>query len=370
MNSGSKSLKTRYVLALLMPMALWTMTTDAVWANYGGAQAPAAVVQAVSVMPQAVVGSTDLANLATANNSGVNPATVNNSTEPVQGAAAPATDPVYKAWEEFLKRRSEASAKAAVESAAQVMVSANPGSVPVAAPMAAPQPAPVTVAMDGVVAAPLTPTTLGIPELRQGGMMPGDGLGGLLATLVGGMGLAGAYALRRKAPKLGEWLRSRAGKDGERTRVKVVSVNPLSSQGSIAVVEVGGQLLVLGVTSGRVSLLTRLDQTGAPVPTATPARDEDALEVSSMTDAASLFRETPREATPPRSAVANDFSALLNNLAKESGESVTPVANSPLARYAAMNSLKKETSIEPPPEDMATQVLRKMKTMKRFRSAA
>lgn len=294
-------------------------------------------------------------------------------TAPSQGQQ----DPVYQAWEAFLNRQGGQKAE------------------PEAAPAQVPLPPEVQAAVQELKG---EHTLLGT-EIRQGGVFSTEGLGGLLATVFGGMGLAGAYVMARRAPKLGDWIKARGGKDAERAKVRVMSVNPLSAQGSIAVVEVAGQLLVLGVTSGRVSLLTRLDQNGVPLPTSGAPE-----EVESMGDvglfkapsnglaanltaslastmaapavgAASMAAPAVGAASTtaggaPRSAVANDFNALLSNLAQQGGENNSPNPNSPLARYAAMNALRKDVSVEPPPEDMASQVLRKMKTMKRFRGAA
>ncbi|MFM7199548.1 MAG: flagellar biosynthetic protein FliO [Myxococcota bacterium] len=302
-----------------------------------------------------------------------------------QAAAAPSQaqqDPVYQAWETFLNRRGGQKAE------------------PEAAPAQAPLPPEVQAAVQELKG---EHTLLGT-EIRQGGVFSTEGLGGLLATVFGGMGLAGAYVMARRAPKLGDWIKARAGKDAERTKVRVMSVNPLSAQGSIAVVEVAGQLLVLGVTSGRVSLLTRLDQNGVPVPSAGAAEEVESMGdvglfkapsnglAANLTASLASTMAAPAMGAPSaagasmaapavgaastaaggasRSAVANDFNALLSNLAQQGGEYSSPNPNSPLARYAAMNALRKDVSVEPPPEDMASQVLRKMKTMKRFRGAA
>lgn len=292
---------------------------------------------------------------------------------PAQGARP--DDPVYDAWEEFLKRRGPAQAGAVQALPAQALMAqqAQALGVPVGA-----QGLLATVAQDQFGTAQLGTAPLGAPgvspdqatqgtsltsTLTQGGLSTDSWPGGLLATVLGGMGLAGAYVARRRMPKLGEWLKAHGAGGKNPNRVRVLSVSPLSAQGSLAVVDVGGQVLVLGVTSGRVSLLTRLDQNGLPVVTPTLERELDEPE------APVVAKEAPKAAPATRSAVAQDFSALLSNLTKESSEA-SPNPNSPLARYAAMNALKKETSVEPPSEDMATQVLRKMKTMKRFRSAA
>lgn len=292
-------------------------------------------------------------------------------------------DPVYQAWEAFLNRRG--GHKASAEAASAPTTAAE-----------APAQAPLSPEIQAAVQELKGDNTLFGTEIRQGGVFSTEGLGGLLATVFGGMGLAGAYVMARRAPKLGDWLKSRGGKDGERAKVRVMSVNPLSAQGSIAVVEVAGQLLVLGVTSGRVTLLTRLDQNGMPLPTGTTAEEVESMSdvglfktpsnalaanltaslastVAAPTVSASTKAASTASAAAPatgRSAVANDFNALLSNLAQQGEESSSPNPNSPLARYAAMNALRKDVAVEPPPEDMASQVLRKMKTMKRFRGAA
>ena len=287
---------------------------------------------------------------------------------PAQGARP--DDPVYDAWEEFLKRRGPAQA-GAVQALPTQALPAQALMAQQAQALGMPSGAQgllATVAQDqlgaaGVAQDTATQGTSLSSTLTQGGLSTDSWPGGLLATVLGGMGLAGAYVARRRMPKLGEWLKAHGAGGKNPNRVRVLSVSPLSAQGSLAVVDVGGQVLVLGVTSGRVSLLTRLDQNGLPV--VTPVLERELEEPEAPVAA----KEAPKAAPATRSAVAQDFSALLSNLTKESSEA-SPNPNSPLARYAAMNALKKETSVEPPSEDMATQVLRKMKTMKRFRNAA
>lgn len=246
----------------------------------------------------------------------------------------------YDAWEAFLKQRNGSA----------VAVSQVSG-----------------IAMD-------SPRVVQAGTIQRGGLPEGS-LGSLLATIFGGVGLAGIYLVRKKVPTLNEWLTARATNRKGKSRVKVLSIKPISQQGSVAVVEVFDEVLVLGVTSGRVSLLARMNADGEVAAKVDPQGEAVPCEPRPKVPqppAAGLAPElrSRRVAASPRAQTAEDFTALLSNLVK-GREYASPVeGNSPLARYAAMSNLHRDGGYEPPPEDMAGQVLRKMKTMKRFRNSA
>lgn len=60
-----------------------------------------------------------------------------------------------------------------------------------------------------------------------------------------------------------------------RSMVRVVARQPLARSASLAVVEVGDRVLVVGVSENGVSLLTEMDPSELPVEATAPARDQD-----------------------------------------------------------------------------------------------
>jgi flagellar biosynthetic protein FliO len=71
-----------------------------------------------------------------------------------------------------------------------------------------------------------------------------------LAAVLGGLGIAVALARR--------YLRRAAGPGGERL-IRVLAAHPLGVKKSVALVEVPGSVLVLGVSGERIQLLSRID---------------------------------------------------------------------------------------------------------------
>jgi flagellar protein FliO/FliZ len=82
-------------------------------------------------------------------------------------------------------------------------------------------------------------------------------MGGALALVLGVVLLTAYLAKRFLGARLGMWR--------SEPLIRVLATTPLGSRREIAVVEVGGKHLVVGVTASQITLLAQLDESSFPV---------------------------------------------------------------------------------------------------------
>ncbi len=137
------------------------------------------------------------------------------------------------------------------------------------------------------------------------------------------------------------WVVARLGsrKLGGRDRglVRVRSRQSLSRGSSLAVVEVGSRVLVVGVSDGGVRLLTELDPVEG-VETAPAAQPAGAVELVEAAEAATVTRLQPRAPgrhAAPVAAAEVSFAELLAQATEAHEADQAAVAGDPVAKHAA-----------------------------------
>jgi len=177
---------------------------------------------------------------------------------------------------------------------------------------------------------------------------------GLVA--LAGAGLAGAWLLRRRT---GSSLSALYNKfHSEVPKAKVLSVSPVASQASVAVVEIQDQVLLLGLGQNHIGVLTRLD--------GTDGKSRDIGKKENLNEG-KVPGQGAAETMTQESSTSDPFDELLGDLmdTARQGDSVALKKREKVKGEAEMAALGRR--YESPQEDMATQVLRRMRTMKRFR---
>ncbi|GAB2693835.1 FliO/MopB family protein [Thalassiella azotivora] len=138
-----------------------------------------------------------------------------------------------------------------------------------------------------------------------------------------------------------------------RGRVQLLARQQLSRSGSVAVVQVGGRALVLGVTEQQVTLLTETDLDAVVAPEPSEARDDVTASL-----VAAVPTSTDAADTPPAAHGTVTDPAASSDPAPSAGPSAVPAPRTPSAPSSALAG----SALSPATWAQAVEVLREKTT--------